>query len=141
MREKPSQGAPGTREGSRLMSREALMQSELLFRALIEHSSDAIALITPEGVITYASPSTARVTGYTPEELVGVNGFGLIHPDEQGKVIHQLTSLTRHAGEFLPLEYRLRHKDGTWRGMYGTTTYLLDYPTYAPFVIPHPSII
>ncbi|MFL5667678.1 MAG: PAS domain S-box protein [Ktedonobacteraceae bacterium] len=116
------------------MSREALMQSELLFRALIEHSTDAIILITPEGTITYASPSTACVTGYTPEELVGVNGFDLIHPDEQGKVIHHLTSLTRHAGESLPLEYCLRHKDGTWRWMEGTATNLLDDPAVGAIV-------
>lgn len=116
------------------MSRETLMQNELLFRALIEHSSDAITLITPEGVITYASPSTARVTGYAPEELVGMNGFGLIHPDEQVKVIHHLTSLTREVGEYLPLEYRLRHKDGTWRWMEGTATNLLDDPAVGAIV-------
>jgi len=41
--------------------------SERRFRALIENSSDAIALTDPEGRISYASPSTLRVLGYEPK--------------------------------------------------------------------------
>jgi len=55
------------------MTKETLIQNEQLFRALIEYSTDAITLITPDGTITYASPSTAQVTGYTPEEVVDAN--------------------------------------------------------------------
>jgi PAS domain S-box-containing protein len=47
------------------------MQNDRRFRALIEHSSDAVALLTQEGIFTYASPSSERVTGYAAEELRG----------------------------------------------------------------------
>jgi len=109
------------------MAREALIQNEQLFRALIEHSTDAIILITPDGTITYANPSTAQVTGYTPEELVGMKSSALLHPDDQENLKKQLTNLIGHAEEVLCLEYRLRCKDGTWRWIEGTVTSLLDH--------------
>src|SRR5215510_7602017 len=66
--------------GCRDMAREALIHSEQIFRALIEHSTDAIILITPDGTINYANPSTAQVTGYTPEELIGMQTATLLYP-------------------------------------------------------------
>ena len=52
------------------MVREAHGGSDLLFRALIEHSPEVIVLITPDCTITYASPSNAHITGYTCEEVL-----------------------------------------------------------------------
>jgi PAS domain S-box-containing protein len=110
------------------MAREALIQNEQIFRALIEHSADAIILITPDGTITYANPSTAQVTGYAPEELVGMKSGALLHPADQEHLKEQLTNLLGHEQEVLCLEYRLRCKDGTWRWLEGTATNLLDHP-------------
>ena len=110
------------------MAREALILNEQIFRALIEHSADAIILITPDGIITYANPSTAQVTGYAPEELVGMKSGALLHPADQEHLKEQLTNLLGHEQEVLCLEYRLRCKDGTWRWLEGTATNLLDHP-------------
>ncbi len=110
------------------MSIELSRLSDQRFRALIERGSNAIALLTPEGVITYASPSTERVTGYTAEELVGRNGFALLHPEDLEDVQQQFTALLDQPGDFITVECRLRHPDGTWRWMEGTLTNLLDEP-------------
>lgn len=107
---------------------EALRQSEQRSRALIEKSTDAIVLITPEGIITYVSPSTERVTGYTPEEFIGLNGFTLLHPDDLEYVTQQIASILNTPGHSVTFEYRLRHKNGSWRWMEGTATNLLEYP-------------
>ncbi len=56
--------------------------SDRRFRVLIEHSTEAIALLTPEGTVTYASPSIERVLGYTPQEFMAINGFAVIHPGD-----------------------------------------------------------
>ena len=55
------------------MSEETLIQNEQLFRALIEHSTDSMLLLTTDGTITYASPATADLTGYTTQELIGLS--------------------------------------------------------------------
>jgi PAS domain S-box-containing protein len=116
------------------MSKGVSLNSDQHFHALIEHSSDAIALLTPEGIVTYASPSTERVTGYTAEELVGRNGLTLLHPDDLEDVRQKLTALLDRSGNCITLEGRLRHADGNWRWMEATLTNLLAQPEVAAVV-------
>lgn len=96
------------------MVREAQVGSNLLFRVLIEHSPDVIVLITPDGTITYVSPSITHIIGYTCE-VVGMDSFTLLHPDDHENLREQLTNLTGHAEKVHCLEHRWRCKDGTWR--------------------------
>ena len=110
------------------------MYSDQRFRALIEHSSDAISLLTPDGTVTYASPSTRRVTGYSAEELVGRNGFTLLHPEDLEHVRQQFTTLLDQPGHSITVEGRFRHADGTWRWVEATLTNLLDDPAVGAVV-------
>lgn len=96
------------------------------FRALIERSSDAIALFGPDGAIVYASPSTPQVLGFTPEELIHFNAFDLIHPDDQALLTRHMTGFLDDPGGSLTIEARVRHKDGSWRWLEGTMRNLLD---------------
>src|SRR2546426_5477591 len=50
---------------------ERLRASEQRFRALVEHSSDVITLLAPDGTVIYASQSTQPVLGYDATENVG----------------------------------------------------------------------
>jgi len=90
-----------------------VIDSDQHFLALLKHSTEAITLLTPQATVTYASPSTERVTGYTATELVGRNGFALLHPEDLEDVRQKFTALLERPGDFLTLEYRLRHADGT----------------------------
>jgi PAS domain S-box-containing protein len=113
----------------------ALIQQEQWFRALVEQSSDAIFLVTTEGTITYASPSTARVTGYSAEELVGMDGFAFVHPDELERKPQRFNDLLDHPGMVITVEYRLRLKDSSWRWMEGTVTNLLHDAVIGALVV------
>ncbi len=54
-----------------------------------------------------------------------MNGFAYVHPDELEYTRQRLNDLLGHPGEVITVEYRLRHKDGSWRWMEGTATNLL----------------
>ena len=116
------------------MPEEALMQSKELFRALIEHSSDAITLITAGGIIMYANPATSHLTGYPRNELEGMNCFVLIHPEDQQNVLEQLVGLISHPEGTISLEYRLGRKGGSWQWIECTATNLLDNPQIGAIV-------
>ena len=116
------------------MSTETFCQHAQQFRALIEHSTEAIALFSPDGIILYASPSTERVTGYTADELVGMNSFSLVHPNDLEGVQERLASFLDQPGAFTILEYRFRHHDGTFRWMEGTISNCLSEPTIGAVV-------
>jgi PAS domain S-box-containing protein len=104
------------------MSLDISLHNDQRLHALIEHSSDAIALLTPEGIVTYASPSSERVTGYTAAELLGKNGLGLLHPADLVDMRQRLNDLLEQPAHCITVETRLRHADGGWRWMEATLT-------------------
>ncbi|HTC23055.1 MAG TPA: PAS domain S-box protein, partial [Gemmatimonadales bacterium] len=54
------------RENVRLLAETAARQNEVRFRSLVQHSSDVIIVIRPDGAIRFVSPSVSRVLGYEP---------------------------------------------------------------------------
>ncbi len=125
------------------------MLSEQLLHIFIERCTDAITLITPDGTIIYASPPITHITGYTPGDLIRTNSLDLIHPNDQEQLKEQLARFREyrehrerreHTEECLFLEYRLHHKDGTWRWIEGTFTNLLDNPQVSAIVCSHHDI-
>ncbi|HXL38757.1 MAG TPA: PAS domain-containing sensor histidine kinase [Ktedonobacteraceae bacterium] len=106
---------------------EALKQSEERFRALIQYSADAIQLISAEGNVLYSSDSVENVLGYKPEEIQGASPEGFIHPDDLSFFMEQFLSLLQKPGEQVTLEYRIKHKNGSWVWIEATgTNYLHD---------------
>ncbi|WP_407561392.1 putative bifunctional diguanylate cyclase/phosphodiesterase [Streptomyces sp. 184] len=69
---------------------QELAQKENHFRSLVQGSSDVIMIAAPSGVLRYVSPAALGVYGTDPEELVGCELAGLIHPDDLGRVLHEV---------------------------------------------------
>ena len=106
---------------------KAFKQSEERFRALIQFSADAIQLISAGGHVLYSSDSVEHVLGYKPEELQGVSPQGFIHPDDLPFFMEQFLSLIQKPGDQVTLEYRVKHKNGSWVWIEATgTNYLHD---------------
>lgn len=120
----------------RKLAEDQVRHSEKHFRALIENSADAIGLVTAQGIFLYASPSTQRLLGYLPEELVGRNAFGgLIHPDDLEQTRYVFAAILKEPDKSFGCEYRLRHKDGSWRWMEGSAMNLQDDSHVAAIVV------
>ncbi len=93
----------------------ALRASEECFRTLVEKSADAIALLDPAATIRYASPSTARVLGYSPEESVGRNALESVHAEDLPRIRGLFAQCLAEPGKDINTEFRYAHRDGTWR--------------------------
>jgi len=109
-------------------SKPAVSSSEQRLRALLENSSDMQALLSVDGTILHASPSTTSILGYALEEYVGRNAFELIHTDDRERMRKLLAELAGQAGGVVATEYRLLARDGTWRWMEGSGRNLLAEP-------------
>jgi len=116
-------------------SEKALRASEKRFRALVEKSQDAIALLDAEGTIIYASPSTYAVLGYTPEEFFGRKARLEIHPDDFSRVNDLFQEIKTGPGKSYSTELRYPHKDGTWRYLEGIAINRLDDPAVQAIVV------
>ena len=118
----------------RRKAEEALAERERRFRALIENSTDAIAMFAPDGRITYASPATASVLGYDSAEFEARNAFDLIHPEDLARIRPDLIKGLRGSERKVALEARVRHRDGSWRLCEGMFTNLLRDPAVGAVV-------
>ncbi len=106
---------------------KALKRSEERFRALIQHSADAIQLLSAEGNVLYSSDSVERVLGYKPEEIQGAGSAPFLHPDDLPLFMDRFTSLLQTPGGQVTLEYRVKHKNGSWVWIEATgSNYLQD---------------
>jgi PAS domain S-box-containing protein len=94
---------------------KALGESERRFRSLVQHASDIVTILENDGTVRYESPSIERVLGYDPEELIGKNAFEYIHPDELGQASSTFARVLEAPGTPGRVEFRFRHKDGSWR--------------------------
>jgi len=99
----------------RKLATEALRSSEEQFRSLIENSSDIITILSDTGIIFYLSPSIERSFGYRHEELIGKNISELIHPDDLPCFFEVFIRKIQVPNTTSSIEFRARHKDGTWR--------------------------
>jgi PAS domain S-box-containing protein len=119
---------------ARQRASELLQEGERRFRALIEHSSDGIALLDRYGTVLYASPSTTRILGYEVDELAGRNLSDLVHPTDQKRVESQFRTLLDQPGLPVVGEFRVRHKDGSWRWIESISNNLLQEQMLAAIV-------
>ena len=93
----------------------SLRKSEEWFRSLIENASDVIAVVNGAGLIQFQSPSTQRVLGHSPDEVVGMEVMSFIHPDDREKAGRDILRGPSDTSVSVPVEYRIRHADGSWR--------------------------
>ncbi|MBI3244299.1 MAG: PAS domain S-box protein [Chloroflexi bacterium] len=101
---------------------------EAHYRALVEHSADAVSLVAADGAVLYTSPATTRILGYTHDEFVGQNAFELIHPDDLPPSAALFAQLTQTPGATVASQFRFRHKDGSWRWLEATASNHLAEP-------------
>ncbi len=113
----------------------ALRTSEARFRALIEHAQDVVGIVGLDGVVQYESPAVERVLGVTPEALVGREVTDLVHPDDLPAVTAALAALARAPGSTVPVAYRTRHADGSWRMLEGAAWNLANDPAVGGVVV------
>ena len=104
-------------------------QNEAKWRSLIQTSSNLITILEADGMIKYASPAILGVLGYKPKELIGNNIFDFVHPEDVVEAKKNFQNVLHSPTADLCLEFRFKHKDGSWR--YIDSTYsnlLMDSP-------------
>ena len=104
------------RENSRLVAAQAAHATERRFASLIRNSSDLVAILGPDGVLRYVSPSVERLFGRAAGEFIGSSVPVRVHPDDAQVVAAQIAAMTdRGADEPLVAEWRVADRDGEWR--------------------------
>jgi len=118
----------------RRQAEAALHASEQRFRALVEHSSDTILLLDPDGVVRYASRSMTRDFGWTPQEIEGRPLVDLVNAAGVDRIRARIADASRHTGAET-VEMQLRHRDGSLRTVEAAWANHLEEPAVTAIVL------
>src|SRR2546425_2807306 len=119
----------------RRLSETELIRREKYFRALTENSLDILTLFNTEGLFVYNSPSIKRVLGYEPHTLTSQSAFTLVHPDDLARVVDAFQTGLKNSHEPVALDFRFRHRDGSWKYLEAIGQSRAENPDIAAMVI------
>jgi diguanylate cyclase (GGDEF)-like protein/PAS domain S-box-containing protein len=83
------------------------------FRLLADYSLDLICRAQPGGVLSYVSPSSFRLLGWTPEEILGRNFREFIYPEDFAIAGPLIAKLIAREVEEVTSTCRAVRKDGS----------------------------
>ena len=104
------------------------------FQKLIEHSTDVISIVDANGRWQYLTPSTKRVLGYEPEELIGEVGFDYVHPEDRPNAMEKFAHAIKNPDQIPTNEFRFDHPDG-WIWLENRARNMVEDPIINGFVI------
>jgi len=115
-KEETQSNAPSLATTERRQSKEALGESEELYRSMIELSPDSIFAIDTKGVITLCNTAATRLLGYSKDELIGkhFSKLGTLKLRDTPKYLKVFRSVLGEKA-IEPMEVTFYHKDRTIR--------------------------
>jgi len=79
----------------RQQTKEALVKSEVRYRAVVQDQTELICRFTPDGTLTFVNDAYCRYFGKKPEELLGHKLVPLIPEEDHKQVEKHFTSFSR----------------------------------------------
>jgi PAS domain S-box-containing protein len=114
-------------------SENALSQSEIKFKSLVQEGSDLIGILDLEGKYKFVSETSYPVLGFAPEEFIGKMAFDFIHPGDKERVMNQFSELElKKQIEIQP--FRFKNAKGEWRWVETKATNLANDPSVGGIV-------
>ena len=116
---------------------EALQKSEFKYRQLIEHSNEAIFILTG-GKFNYVNNRTEKMVGYPLEDLRLIAFINLVLSEDREMVFERQKSILQGDNSGTPFNFRIINQEGTtiwvevssvsitWEGSTSTLNFMRD---------------
>jgi PAS domain S-box-containing protein len=102
-----------------------LKTSEEKFRLLAENAFDVIITQNMKGEITYISPSSLKILGYEPYELIGKKPHILFH-EENYEILERIYNKKQFNKNYYTLTFKVKTKNGDTIWIEATSTIIRD---------------
>ncbi len=119
----------------KIAAEKKLIESENRFRSIVQNSSDITTIVDATGKTIYESPSFYRTLNYTEEDVLGKSIFEFIHPEDAERAFYEFTKGIERGGVSDPIEFRIRHSNGSWVDVESIGNNQLDVPGIEGIVI------
>ncbi len=109
-------------------------EAEQRFRALVEATQELTIIFSPEGIITYASPSVAKLLNVQPEMLVDLTTKDIVHPHDLAQFRAVGEKSLSNLGEVMSLPHVCLKGKDAYMPFSGRLTNMLYVPGVEGFV-------
>jgi len=75
---------------------------------------DGVVVLDPDGRIAWANEAFARLLRRDLADLIGADGFGFVHPDEQARALDGIVYAGQFPDRTSVAPYRILRGDGLW---------------------------
>lgn len=89
-------------------------ESERRFRQLAQAVPQIVFITDTRGAVRFVNQRWSEVTGWPVQDALGAGWREVMHPDDRDATVASLAKMLA-TGEELELEFRLRHRDGSYR--------------------------
>jgi len=113
--------------------KKQLIQSERRFKALVQEGADLISILDINGRYKFVGESYYHVLGLQPDELIGKEAFGFIHPDDRNRIAG-LYVKAKQQKRTKTDPYRYKDSNENYRWIVTTVTNLSYDPAINGFV-------
>ncbi len=119
----------------RKKAEEAIRESESKHSLMIASISDVIVIIDTDGIMKYKSPNIEKCFGWKLREIVGTNGWSMIHPDDLERMQQEFYLLLQENNSVKTFECRYRCKDGSYKPIEITANNLTNDPVIGGIIM------
>ncbi len=106
-------------------ARQQLADSERALRTLADNASDLVRILEPDRTLSYVSPSSHALTGYSRDEMLALRDYSWL-PEEDQEAASEIAAQVRATGVPATNTHRIICKDGTARWFETTIHPALD---------------
>ena len=104
----------------RKMVERVLIEREARLRNIVENALEIIYTLTPQGMISYASPRWTQLIGHESPDLLGRSFVSFLHPSDRSVFQSHFAEVTAGNRQNQRIEFRIENCNGFWR-WYSTT--------------------
>lgn len=107
----------------RIRAQETLRESEHRFRSIFERAKDVIYMIDSQARLFRLSPAFKLITGWKPEERLGIPFLEIVHPDDRHRAMEIFRQvIDQHRS--LSFDMRIAKKNGDyWDGEFNVSPF------------------
>ena len=103
--------------------------NEQRLQTLVENAPASFVLLDILGRATFANTAITQLMGYELSEVIGLDMFTLIHPEDVPPLLEQFAGIIGTPLAKTCSEFRVRHKDDSWKWMEVRAQNFLEEPS------------
>lgn len=116
-------------------SKKNLIRSQEKQETIMASISDVVGITDMDGIIKYLSPNIERWFGWKPGELIGIDLWTLVHPEDLELSQGKFRDLAEKDNSTKTIEYRNKCRDGSYKWIELTATNLDKDPNIRGIVM------